>query len=106
MAIIIDRIFFDMDGVLTDFHGASIALHNLTDIARDWPKGVWDFHKLAGMSGNAFFAPMEEDFHGHGILVPRPWNPLYDIADHGGTLAYVAVELDKYVVETYGGSVS
>jgi hypothetical protein len=188
--LLIDRIFFDMDGVLTDFHRASIELHGIHELAETWPKGVWDYHTLAGMSGNAFFAPMDEDFwvnlphiadgmellrlaeakvgvdniclltaptlnygchpgkikwlekhlpayrhrvligtpkemcgfptalliddspkniakftdprrkrHGHGLLVPRRWNPLYEIDERGETVTYVQAELAKFTVD-------
>jgi 5'(3')-deoxyribonucleotidase len=185
---VIDRIFFDMDGLITDFRQAAIDLHNLHEQSKSWPKGVWDFHVYSGLSGNAFFAPMEDEFwenlpllgdgfellrmaeakvgtnnvclltaptlnygchpgkikwleknlpayrhrvfigspkemcgfpgslliddspknidkfsnrkrfwHGYGILVPRPWNTLYEIAERGETVDYVRAELEKFM---------
>ncbi|HID21142.1 MAG TPA: hypothetical protein EYP14_01900, partial [Planctomycetaceae bacterium] len=70
----IDRIFVDMDGVLSDFVSAALALHGRLDALPTWPPGVWDLSRVLGRSSAEVWggiARRGEDFW--ATLPPYPW---------------------------------
>lgn len=55
----------DLDGVLVDFVGGSLAVHNINMTVDELYKdhsGQWDFVKILGMTPEAFWKPMGEEF--------------------------------------------
>lgn len=44
------KIFLDMDGVLTDFHRASLAAHDAIELYDQWPEGEYDIAKVLGVT--------------------------------------------------------
>lgn len=60
----IDRIFFDVDGVIANFNHGAMTLHGLHDQTNPWPwpKGIWAWHESTGLSAEQFFANMEVEF--------------------------------------------
>jgi len=70
----VNRIFVDMDGVLSDFVSAALQLHGRLDALEGWPPGVWDMPRVVGMSSADFWgriARRGEDFWAK--LRPYPW---------------------------------
>ncbi len=55
----ITQIFLDMDGVLCDFAGESLRLHNRPDIIDNWPKGEWDIAKMIGITDADFWEAID-----------------------------------------------
>ncbi len=45
----IERVFLDMDGVLTDFVGAMLRLLGREEALQSWPPGVWDMPQALRM---------------------------------------------------------
>ena len=66
----IKRCFLDLDGVITNFNGAAVKIHNLEEVSKSWPKGYWNWHTLSGMSHDDFFRPMEYDFWFNMEMLP------------------------------------
>lgn len=57
------KLLLDMDGILADFCTAAHRVHNIPYTYDDPANhGNWDFHKLAGLSGNQFYAAFDAGF--------------------------------------------
>ena len=74
MPMTIQHIFLDMDGVLTDFIGAALRVHNRDDALLNWPRGERDVPKVLGISRNQYWKKIDalgSDFWAN--LAPYPW---------------------------------
>src|SRR5574342_378654 len=75
----IDAIFLDMDGVLTNFMDHALALHGTStqelDDAGAWPHGLYEVHEAMGITEDEFWAKIDAS--------PEFWDglPLYPWAD-------------------------
>ncbi len=70
----IQHIFLDMDGVLADFVGAALRVHDRDDALDNWPKGERDVPKVLGISRNQYWKKLDaqgSDFWAN--LEPYPW---------------------------------
>lgn len=58
------KLLLDMDGVLVDFIGGAVKLHNLPSHPYDDPRmhGVWDFIPSTGMTEEEFWKPAGQKF--------------------------------------------
>jgi 5'(3')-deoxyribonucleotidase len=74
MPQVLEHIFLDMDGVLTDFVGASLHLHGRPDVMSGWPVGERDVAKVLNISRTQYWRLIDEqgaDFWAG--LEPFPW---------------------------------
>lgn len=74
MSQALEHIFLDMDGVLTDFVGASLQLHGRADAMQNWPLGERDIAKVLNISRTQYWRVIDEqgaDFW--AALEPFPW---------------------------------
>lgn len=70
----IERIFLDMDGVITDFVSTALQLHNAESAAENWPPGEWYVHKVLGLSRQQFWDRVDEAGEDRWAnLEPYPW---------------------------------
>ncbi len=69
-------ILLDMDGVLVDFFGATLALHGREDLLDRWPAGEWDMARVLGLDGRDFWDPIAEA--GASFWIGLEWYPWAD----------------------------
>lgn len=70
----IEHIFLDMDGVLTDFVSKVLQVHEAESAMNRWPAGEWSVHKVIGISRKQFWDKLDEigeEFWAG--LDPYPW---------------------------------
>jgi 5'(3')-deoxyribonucleotidase len=66
----IRHVFLDMDGVISDFVTAALALHGREDAVADWPVGEWHVSKALGISSSQFWR--EINLQGHAFWAELP----------------------------------
>lgn len=84
------HIFLDLDGVLTNFVGASLQLHSRSELLESWPAGVWDTHVVCGMSNGDFWKVIE--LRGSAFwsdMEPYPW--AFDLVEQLRQIAPVTI---------------
>lgn len=83
----IKRIFLDMDGVIADFVGGALDVHDGHHIVKDWPACEWDIAKLLGITNNEFWREINQrgsPFWSN--LLPFPW--MYELIESFGDIPY------------------
>ena len=73
-AMTVNQIFLDLDGVVANFFGAALRVHDRLDLVDKWPKGEWDMAKVMGISEGNFW---------NGFDYPEFWRtiPVYSWAE-------------------------
>jgi 5'(3')-deoxyribonucleotidase len=70
----ITHIYLDMDGVLCDWVGAALRVHNRMEVLDAWPQGEWDIAKVLGMEPEDFWRRIDHRSEGFwATLSPYPW---------------------------------
>lgn len=87
-----EHVLIDLDGVLADFVGGALAVHNKPELAESWPRGVWDIAKLIGVSTSELWSKIDETEAKTGFwseLDPYPWlEELLGIVTQGGSVPF------------------
>lgn len=69
-------ILLDMDGVIVDFVGAALRLHDqdVEATLATWPRGEWNVAKVLGVSTNVFWSKIDEAGEDWWATLPEyPW---------------------------------
>ena len=67
-------IYLDMDGVIANFVGGALAVHQHAIDYDQWPAGVWHLEEIIGCTTDQFWERIDQRFeHFWRLLAPYPW---------------------------------
>ena len=66
------KLFLDMDGVLCDFFGRALQVHEKQELAESWPPGEWDMPSVIGVSKTQFWKQIKKRRDFWRTLRPTP----------------------------------